>query len=243
METATQLPEASTMSDPQCRLVEKLVPRIDRIARRVWSTGGFLGDLNEIRSAAYEGACTAAMRADLADPRSSAYVCKRAWGAAKDARRGFSGRFQAGRYIPPPIVNRRHFELSNHRVDAVSMMMDQTTEDGTIPESMLLPLSENQEFVVRGYFERGLTQEEIGDEMDSSGSRVCQMLKQALDVMRRHQTGQVIAKPRQSKPRKRARLGERGGTVSKIYAEPPVDRLMALLERLTNVLERMEAKL
>ena len=232
------------MNDPQRHLIEELVPRIDRIARRVWSTGGFLGDLDEIRSAAYEGACSAAMRADIADPRSSSYVCKRAWGAAKDARRGFTGRFVNGHFTPPPIINRKHFELSNHRVSAVSMMMDKTSEDGTISESILIPLSEMQEFVVRGYFERGQTQEEIGDELDTSGSNVCQVLKKALDAMHRHQTGKVIARPRQASSKKRPSLGRgRAKTVSTIHAEPPVDRLMALLERLTDVLVQLEAKL
>ncbi len=245
METATQLPEESvTMNDPQRHLIEELVPRIDRIAHRIWSAGGFRGELDEIRSAAYEGACSAAMRADISDPRSAAYVCKRAWGAALDSRRGIAGRRVRGEYKPPPMVNRRHFELSNYRVEAVSVMMDKTSEDGTISESILLPLSQSQEFVVRGYFELGLTQEEIGDEMDVSGSRVYQILKQSFDTMRKHQTGEVIVKPRQSRPRKHASLGKgRAKTVSKIHAEPPVDRLMALLERLTDVMERLEAKL
>lgn len=173
------------MNDSQRHFVEELVPQIDHTAFKVWAKGGYRGELDEIRSAAYEGACSAATRADIADPRSVAYVCKRAWGAAKDERRRVAGRRRTdGEYILPPMANRRHLELNSHLVDVVSMMMDRTPEDSTIPESMLLSLSQNQKFVVRGYYELGQTQDEIAEELGLTGGRVCQILKQSLGIMR-----------------------------------------------------------
>ncbi len=161
------------------------MPHINRIASKVWAKGGYRGEPDEIQSAAYEGACSAATRVDITDPRSPAYVCKRAWGAAKDERRRVTGRRRTdGEYILPPMASRRHLELSSHMIDVVSMMTDWTLEDSTIPESMLFSLSPNQKLVVRGYYELGQTQDEIAEDLGLTGSRVCQILKRSLDIMR-----------------------------------------------------------
>ncbi len=245
METATQLPEESvTMSDPQRGLIERLVPRIDRIARRVWSTGGYLGELDEIRSAAYEGACAAAMRANIDDPRSSAYVCKRAWGAAKDARRGFVGRRVRGEYKPPPKRNGRYLQLDDYGVIAATAIMDATPSEGTIPSGVLACLEESEKLVIRGYFELGLNLREIAECSKVTESRISQILKKSLEKLRSLKDGKRVRAPKLTRPAKLATLETSQKRMeSKAPNMLPVDRLMALLERLTDVMERLEAKL
>ena len=198
METSTQLSEESvTMGDPQRLLIEELVPRIDRIAQRIWSIGGYRGELEEIRSAAYEGACTAAIRANIDDPRSASYVCKRAWGAALDSRRGVVGRCVRGEYKPPsPRNSGQHLQLDDYQVIAAITMMDSTPEEGTIPSEVLACLEESEKLVVRGYFELGLNLREIAECSKVTGGRVSQILKKALEKLRSSKEGKRVPVPK-----------------------------------------------